>query len=64
MYVKNDKFEIIIRASSTEPRNYFVHVETTGGPTEQYACGPNNSIGNLVAKICNRLEIECFSDSE
>lgn len=62
MFVKENRFEIKIIASNAGDRNYFVEVTGKRLDTEQYAVGPNNSIGSLIARICNRLEIDLAVD--
>jgi len=49
-------FTITISAGE-EPLNYFVEVHGDN-IEEKYAIGPNNSVSNLVAQICNRLQID------
>ena len=58
MIVSNTRFEIVIRAVSHEARGYVVKVTGPRLDEEQYSVGPNNSVSNLVARICNRLEID------
>ena len=58
MIVQNKRFKIEIYAISHDARGYSVEVTGPRLDNEQYTVGPNNSIGNLIARICNRLEID------
>lgn len=63
MLVKNTRFKIEIYAMPNAEREYVVEVTGRGLDDEQYAIGPNNSVSNLVARICNRLEVDVPADS-
>ena len=60
MYMSNvealTNFSIEIVACKPEPKNYLVEVRRKGYNDLHYTCGPNNSIGNLIARICRELE--------
>ena len=60
--IHKERFTITIKAVSGEPRNYAVQVEGARIFTRQYTVGPHNSIGNLVARLCNQLEIDLAGD--
>jgi hypothetical protein len=58
MIVSNTRFQIEIRAVSHKAHGYVVEVTGPRLDEEQYAVGENNSLSNLIARICNRLEID------
>ena len=52
------RYTIEIVALREESRHYVIEVSRPGLKPRQYACGPNNSIGNTIARICNQLELD------
>ena len=52
------RFKVTIVALYEEPKHYIVELKEPGIKPKQYACGPNNSIGNLIARLCREMEGE------
>ena len=58
MISDRERFTITIIALHEEPRHYWVEFKEPGMRAKQYACSPNNSVGNLIARLCNAAEID------
>jgi hypothetical protein len=56
MYVSEIAYKLTIVATKAEPKNYVVEVERSGLKTQHYTVGPNNSVANLVGRLCAMLE--------
>lgn len=50
-------FTITVHALKPEPKQYLVGVKVRGKQDKFYACGTNNSIGAIVARLCKECEV-------